>query len=285
MPADQRELLMRRHFGDETLKQLAASLGIARSTLQIRVAAAEASFAKWYKKLQNGEDEPGPRKSALGLLLLAVPVPELPPATEALSQAQVEGWERLSRLLDLDPPREDTRKHQRRPFVNTVCSFFRSPRADWIITAVGILLTILGMLATPLREDVLGAHVKPVAVPVQTTLPSPLFVVPYAPNANGVPDGDAWDQVEDVPGGPDGPEMPPLQLGKATTEAEIQLLNKARRASTAGDLPKVISLLEEHKRDYPNSPNKRVLDSLRERAEARLAAKQAKEAAAAKAKP
>jgi len=98
MPEEQRTLLLRHHLGDETLAALAKDFGVARSTMQVRIAAAEETFERWLRKLLDERDDITKPVTFLSLTFAALLVCTDEPSA-LVTDAASSVWAKLSEKI------------------------------------------------------------------------------------------------------------------------------------------------------------------------------------------
>ncbi|MDI1479528.1 sigma-70 family RNA polymerase sigma factor [Polyangium sp. y55x31] len=273
MPTDQRMLLLRYHVREEPLHALAKSLGIARSTVQLRLTAAETAFEGWIKTLLGVDPEKDSRASLFASFSLAGFLPRVWESSEVLANAQLDGWERLSRAIDAVQIAAGAPRREAPPAIEPSAGVLGFPFKLTIAFAVALPSAIVGMLLGHLGAGVASAETA--ATPSLHAATTPIAVVADALVKNA-PQGNSA-----TPGAtPTSQEPAPAR----TVDLEVPLLWKVRHLLKAKDPKAALALLDEHARRFPKSTHLDECAELKRLAEKALAQRAAQESAEKQAK-
>ncbi|MDI3281798.1 sigma-70 family RNA polymerase sigma factor [Polyangium sp. 15x6] len=268
MPVDQRMLLLRYHVREEPLHALAKSLGIARSTVQLRLTTAETAFEGWVKTLLGVDPEKSSRASLFASFSLAGLLPHVWESTEVLAKAQLDGWERLSRAIDAAKLAAGAPRRDAPSSVEAGIGALGLPFKVTIAFAVALPSALVGMLLGHLGAGIASAHTA--AAPSLHAATTPLAVAADALVKN-TPQGDSGAPRATPPSQEPVPARP--------VDHEVPLLSRARRFLKENDPKACLGVLQEHARLFPKSTHLDECAELKRIAEKNLARMVAQEAA------
>ena len=275
MPEAQRMLLLRYYVNEEPLHVLAKSLGIARSTVQLRLATAETAFEGWVKSLLGVDAGSGSRASLFVSFSLAGLLPRVWESSEVLAKAQLDGWERLSRAIDAAQMAAGAPRREAPPSIEMGPAASGIPVKLTMVFAVALPAAVVGMLVGHLGSDVASAQTA--AAPSLHSATAPIAVVADALVKNA-PQGDS------AAAPPATPSSESVSSDREVTETS--LLWFAKREFLKGHVKLALGVLYEHIDRWPKSTHKRERDELIEAAKAAIEAeKTAKKKAMALDKP
>ncbi|MDC3955487.1 RNA polymerase sigma factor [Polyangium jinanense] len=268
MPTDQRMLLLRYYVREEPLHALAKSLGIARSTVQLRLAAAETAFEGWIKTLLGVDPEKSSRESLFASFSLAGLLPRVWESSEVLAKAQLDGWERLSRAIDAAKIAAGAPRREAPQAIEPGIGAAGFPFKLTTAFAVALPSALAGMLLGHLGAGVASAHTT--AAPSLHAATTPIAVVADALVRN-TPQGDSGAPRA----APPSQEPAPARPG----DPEVPMLWTIRRALKDENPKAALELLQEHARRFPKSTHLDECAELKSIAEKKLARMLAQEAA------
>lgn len=267
MPEDQRDLILRHHVADTPLHVIAEDLGVARSTVQRWMAAAEATFIKWIEEMR-GTNEDDDRKNRAVPIILAALMPRSSGDREAMDCEGTAGWLRFTRSGDA-PTRE-------KPEFVKGLSLVPKPSSPWVFRFVGAAAaTTIALVLGSLGYDGANAASDERAEPeVRAIAMAPVIEDPV----------DAGESAR--PMRSSAPTIAPPQTGEpAIKDREKAELDRVRDALDKNDPERALVLLDIYLEDYPDTAHTVTCALLRRRARKQIAERNAKKNDAGKEKP
>ncbi|MDI1442870.1 sigma-70 family RNA polymerase sigma factor [Polyangium sp. 6x1] len=245
MPEEQRMLLLRYHVREEPLHALAKSLGVARSTVQLRLAAAERAFEGWMKTLLGVDPGTGSRQSLFASFSLAELLPRAWESSEVLQRAQLDGWERLARAIDAAKITAGAPKREAPPSIEAGVGTTSLPFKVAIAFAVAAPAALAGMLIGHLGAGV--AWAQSAAAPSLHAAVTQVAVIADAVVVKTAPQGDST--AASVAPAP----SPAATSKQDTVPLEVKILRKLKQAVIDGQNDLAHQLLAEHRRRWSDS--------------------------------
>ncbi|MDI1428406.1 sigma-70 family RNA polymerase sigma factor [Polyangium sorediatum] len=269
MPEDQRMLLLRYHVHEEPLHALAKSLGIARSTVQLRLAAAETTFEGWLKTLLGMDPEKDSRASLFASFSLAGFLPQTWKSCDVLAKAELDGWDRLSQAIDASKIASGAPRRESASSLGPGLGKSGLPFKLTIAFTVALPSALAGMLFGHLGGGIASAQT--VGAPSLRATAPQVAVIAEAFVKNTL-SGD-FAKPRDVP---PSPEQAPTARAK-NEDPEVPLLSRMRALIKDNDPRTALETLEEHARRFPKSTHVDETARLKRIAEKNLASMIAKE--------
>ncbi|MRG93817.1 sigma-70 family RNA polymerase sigma factor [Polyangium spumosum] len=245
MPEAQRMLLLRYHVQEESLHALAKSLGCARSTLQLRLAAAERAFEGWLETLLDVDAEPSSRTRLFASFSLAGLLPREWESSEVLDKARLDGWQRLSSAIDAAKMAAGAPRSEAAPSIETCAGALGGPAKLALVFSVALPGAIVCLLLGYLGADVASAQT--VVSPSVASATMPMAVI----NEALVKNGRAADAFTAMPG-----MQAPSPASTSTADkvpVDVAILRNIKNAIIDGHTDLAVRLIADHQRRWPDS--------------------------------